>query len=717
MPEHPFLFGAQYYRAPTPEPDCWEADLRRMAELGFADVKLWAQWRWSHRRPDQFQFNDLHRLMDLAHAGGLRVTVNTIFDVAPVWLYDAYPDAKQVACSGAVVEPYAVGHRQIGGHPGPCYSHPGALRERVRFLQATVQALRGHPALAMWDVWNEPEQSFQARRPSMATLVCYCAHCARSFRQWLAEKYRSIDELNRVWGRCYDTFGQAEMPRETSTLVDFVDWRLFHLDLMADEARWRIEMVKELDPERTAYLHVVPNTMAVFSAVTCVDDFAMAEPCDVFAATMNGSPDFTVQVVSAARGKQVYNVESHVNFGSIRSHQRILGLDDLRRDLLPQVGLGVRGFLFWQYRAETLGAEAPAWGLVATDGSDRPVTRAARDFWAALRPHTDALLACPPPEAAIGVWKSRRNEVFHFATDQSLDPLAQAVSAFVDALYWQSLPFRFVSEAMLEAGDLAGLKLLILPQPTYLSQAEADALDQWVRGGGVLLTEPHLAAYSATSGRHARRLPGCGLADRWGIREADTTSVQHLRLQQSAGAALAGAMTDDERKALQSAAPAGGRFVPFRFGDGGMAWGADRFACLEGDELAVWARFSDGGPAIVSQQVDEGTVIYAASNLGAGAQHDPAGLRATLAWAAMAAEIGPTMDADPDADGTVHADLLCHGGRAHYAVLVSRADRTQSVRIQSPAPARGLFSGMRLEAGPSTVQLPPGFADLFEFEG
>ena len=34
---------------------------------------------------------------------------------------------------------------------------------------------------------------------------------------------------------------------------------------------WRIEMVKELDPERTAYLHVVPNTMSVFSAVTCVD--------------------------------------------------------------------------------------------------------------------------------------------------------------------------------------------------------------------------------------------------------------------------------------------------------------------------------------------------------------------------------------------------------------------------------------------------------------
>ena len=31
----PFLFGAQYYRAPTPEPDCWEYDLQRMSEMGF----------------------------------------------------------------------------------------------------------------------------------------------------------------------------------------------------------------------------------------------------------------------------------------------------------------------------------------------------------------------------------------------------------------------------------------------------------------------------------------------------------------------------------------------------------------------------------------------------------------------------------------------------------------------------------------------------------
>src|SRR5215471_7462111 len=92
----PFLFGSQYYRAPTPEKACWAADLAKMREMGFTQVKYWVQWRWSHRGPGRFFWDDLDELMDLAHMSGIGVTLNTIFDVAPVWLYERYPDAKQI---------------------------------------------------------------------------------------------------------------------------------------------------------------------------------------------------------------------------------------------------------------------------------------------------------------------------------------------------------------------------------------------------------------------------------------------------------------------------------------------------------------------------------------------------------------------------------------------------------------------------------------------
>lgn len=33
-----FLLGSQYYRAPTPDPEAWERDLRTMREHGYAGM-------------------------------------------------------------------------------------------------------------------------------------------------------------------------------------------------------------------------------------------------------------------------------------------------------------------------------------------------------------------------------------------------------------------------------------------------------------------------------------------------------------------------------------------------------------------------------------------------------------------------------------------------------------------------------------------------------
>jgi hypothetical protein len=96
------------------------------------------------------------------------------------------------------------------------------------------------------------------------------------------------------------------------------------------------------------------STTHIFNSVTGVDDFAMADLCDLFASTSNGGAIWPNQLISAGRGKVCYNVESHINAGQISLHQRPLELNDVLSDLLPQVGAGVKGFLFWQYRPEVL---------------------------------------------------------------------------------------------------------------------------------------------------------------------------------------------------------------------------------------------------------------------------------------------------------------------------------------------------------------------------
>jgi beta-galactosidase len=717
----PFLFGAQYYRAPTPEPECWPADIARMKELGFNAVKYWVQWRWSHRSPDRFVFDDVDRLMDLARQNDLQVTLNVIFDVAPVWLYDRYPDAKQVLNDGTVVEPYTVGHRQIGGHPGPCYNHPGALAERQRFMAATVEHYRGHPVLAMWDVWNEPELCFPQRTPKVPTLACYCPHCRRAFLAWLKRKYGTVERLNAVWGRWYDAWDEVELPRDPHTFTDFVDWREFHNDTMTAEAAWRLAMARELDPGRVRYLHVVPNTMALFNSVSCcADDFALARECDVFAATTSTDPVAVQQVLSGGHGKVCYNVESHINGGMTSLHQRRIDLNDLLADFLPQIGLGIKGFLFWQYRPEVLGFESPAWGLVAPDGTDRPATRAIAAFWERLAPHTDALMRCSPRPARVGIWKSRKNEIFHFAMHGKLDSLVQSVEAYARLLYWQSVPYRFVDADMLARGSLDGLRLLILPSPYYLTEDEAISLDAWVRSGGVLLSEAHLGGYNATTGRHSRVVPGCGLAQAWGIRESESTSSFHLKLDRQE--AFFGAITDDLRKALAASGTTGGQHFPIRMSDGAIghdvvAWGGSRYVTLAGDSIMSEGAFEPSAPCLASLSVGDGFVFYAGTNLGQGSQVDATGLSKIVSRLLALAGISPTLLVQWDGPGQIHLDALCDDSGPRFLMLRNRSSAGQRITLEWQGAARGLFSGSewRLD-GSMPVDVPPGFVDLFVLE-
>ena len=94
-PRFPFVYGAQYYRAPTPEPEYWDRDFVHMKRLGFNTVKFWVQWRWSERTPGRYFWDDLDQLMLLAERYELKVILNLICDVMPVWAERCFPDCRK----------------------------------------------------------------------------------------------------------------------------------------------------------------------------------------------------------------------------------------------------------------------------------------------------------------------------------------------------------------------------------------------------------------------------------------------------------------------------------------------------------------------------------------------------------------------------------------------------------------------------------------------
>lgn len=610
-----FIFGAQYYRAPTPSIESWERDLENMKKNGFNSVKFWVQWGWTHRDENEFYFDDIDRLMDLAYKNGLKVTLNVIFDVAPGWIFDKYPESKIVLANGTVVEPHAVGYRQIGGFPGTCYNHHPSFDERMRFLKKTVERYKDHPALHMWDIWNEPEQCSPYRYAKAPELSCFCDSCRAEFKNYLKQKYGGdIGKLNSVWGRCYRNFDDVQLPTHRFTFSDFIDFREFRLDTMTNEANSRIRVTKDIDEKHPVYLHVVPNTSGIFNALTGVDDFDMARECDVFASTNFAKPIWSVMTTSAGVGKTCYNVECHIGNGSTKMHQKQITVKDMINDLVPQIGMGIRGFMFWQYRPEILGYESPAWGVTNLDGSVGSVGIAAKTFIEGLSPYIDEIVECDAPRAEIAIWKGRKNEILSYCIHDKLGGFAASVEAYVNAAYYNNYNCRVVDDKMIIDG-LQDVKLLIMPFCYEASERLIRAVNAFVENGGTVLCEAHLGGYDSDTGRHSYVMPGAGAYKLWNIKESYTTSSYHLKSIVDEGEIDTSALADDVKKAIDAYGLDGGRHFQIKTVWGYSLIGAERFACLEGEGIEVIGTFNDK-PCMIKKKHGKGNIFYCGTNLG-----------------------------------------------------------------------------------------------------
>ena len=108
-------------------------------------------------------------------------------------------------------------------------------------------------------------------------------------------------------------------------------------------------------------------------------------------------------------------------------------------------------------------------------------------------------------------------------------------------------------------------------------------------------------------------------------------------------------------------------------------------------------------------------MFYCGTNFGQAAERDPAGLHAVLRMAVTRAGIEPTGRLFPELPGTVHLDILYEGDTAHFAVLVSRADREQAAKLYSRGHWQGLFTGVSWDLdGETKIQVPADFVDIFQ---
>lgn len=511
--------GAQYYRAPTPEPTEWRPDMEAMRRAGFNTVKIWAQWRWNNPSEGRYYFDDLDQLMDLAAENELAVVINTILDCAPAWLYRRYPDCVMIDSGGRRVGPVALPHRQIGGAPGPCFHHAKAMALADQFVAHVVQRYADHPALGIWDLWNEPELTVgMLRQPRIENLVCYCENSRAEFVKWLQAKYGHLDALNETWRRNYQEWDEVELPIEPTVYRDMIDWRMFFVETVTCNMERRAKIAREHDAKHPIMCHTVPTPH--FNPMTCAsDDWRLSRCCDLFGNSVGSDPMAADIMRAAARGKTVINAEIHAIPGGTFHRPNPIGFEEMKHHILVPLAHGIKGFLFWQYRPETLGAESPAWGLTHLDGSPAPWLDGVRTICRELVGNSEFFMTAEREKPHVAILTSPENEVFCWAASSSVDAHNSSLAGAYRALHSHNFSIDFVHPLDIAAGVLDEHSVLYVPPAYWLDCELLDAIKEWVGRGGNLIAECCFASVDTSTGCFYKTSPGRGFDEVFGVRE------------------------------------------------------------------------------------------------------------------------------------------------------------------------------------------------------
>lgn len=212
-----FLHGGDY----NPEqwlhrPDILKTDIGYFKKAHINTVSV-GMFSWAVLEPEEgnYQFEWLAQIIEDLYANGISVILATPTGARPKWMVDKYPEVLRVNENRE--------RNLFGGRHNHCYTSP-VYREKMRQMNKALAGRFGnHPAVILWHISNEYGGE------------CHCPLCQEKFREWLREKYGTIEELNArwcttFWSHQYSSFEQIESPSprgENELHALKLDWKRF----------------------------------------------------------------------------------------------------------------------------------------------------------------------------------------------------------------------------------------------------------------------------------------------------------------------------------------------------------------------------------------------------------------------------------------------------------------------------------------------------------
>ena len=237
------LYGGDYNPEQWPE-EIWKEDMR-LFKLAGIDIVTLNVFSWASLQPseDTYDFSRLDKIMDLVEKNGLKVCLATSTGAHPAWMAKRHPDILRTEFNGM--------KRKFGSRHNSCPNSPAFRKYSVRLAKKLAERYGNRDCVVGWHVNNE----FGGE--------CYCENCEKKFQEWLKKKYKTLDELNRVWdtafwGHTFYDWDEVVVPNllsehfaENRTTFQGIslDYRRFNSESMLDCFKGEYDAIRSVDPD------------------------------------------------------------------------------------------------------------------------------------------------------------------------------------------------------------------------------------------------------------------------------------------------------------------------------------------------------------------------------------------------------------------------------------------------------------------------------------
>lgn len=394
------VYGTQYYRAPTPLENEWEQDIVKMDDVNIDTFQIRVQWRQNERGEDNYYFDDVDKLFDLAEKHGKKVVFKFLLENAPQYVFDKYGGTRMNA-DGTPIVSSSHGAFYIGGWL-PCFDNKKVQERARKFVRVFTERYYKRSSLILWNVWNEPR--------SRPVGDCCCEHCKNAWREFLKEKFGTIEKFNDFFGLAEESFESIPYSGVPHGYWDFYNYRRWRSsEALHKKLAFVYEEIRKFDKERPIMSHVGLAAIFQDGFDDNSDDYAVSKAVDFYGTSFFIASAFHTKeqimfyspmLCDYLRGidENYFVHEVYPDWGSWYEAEKP---EILRYMLWNIISHGAKGLMYWQMRAERLGLENNLAGFLNMDGTDRPVTKVVTEVGKILEDNKELFASAKPKKADI----------------------------------------------------------------------------------------------------------------------------------------------------------------------------------------------------------------------------------------------------------------------------------------------------------------------------